>query len=206
MQLKHLLITVILFNSLSSSAQINKGSIFLGGNLYFSSQKNEGYKSKTTNLGVNPSIGKAIKQNLVAGFDLNYSNREYTNNDTAKTIQQFIGAGVFLRKYAPLGKGFYLFGHARAGGSYNKTKQEFNYSDDGKGYSVGVNIYPGISYEVNKKLHLEAALGGLLYMSYSKDKFTRKDGSEYIQSGFSVETSISNAAELSVGLRFLISS
>ncbi|HTE25159.1 hypothetical protein [Flavitalea sp.] len=204
MQLKHLLITVITFTSLSASAQISKGSVFLGGNLYFSTQKNENYNYKNTNLGISPSIGKAIKQNLVAGFDITYQNQQTRNNDSTKTSQQLIGGGVFIRKYAPIGKGFYLFGHARAGGSYNTTKQESNSSDESMGYTVNLNAYPGISFEVNRKLHLEASLPGLLYISHGMDKYTRTDGSEYKQSAFSVGTSISNATELSVGLRVLI--
>ena len=210
MQLKHLLVTVITLTSLSASAQINKGSIFLGGNVFFASQKSDGYDVnnpdhyRLTSFGISPSIGKAIRQNMVAGFDFTYYNSLTKANPVGKTTQQLIGGGVFIRKYAPLGKGFYLFGHARAGGSYNDIKHESGNGNDGKGYSITINAYPGISYEVTKKLHLEASLPGLFYLNYGSSKFTRPNGSQYSESGFSIGTSISNAAAISLGLRFLI--
>jgi hypothetical protein len=202
--IKHLLITVIAFTSLAASAQINKGSILLGGNLGFSTQNNEEFKSKSTNLWIDLSAGRAIKQNLVAGFDLTYNNNQTKSNDSTKTIQQFSGAGVFVRKYAPMGKGFYLFGHGRAGAAYRTTKQELNNYDEGKGYNINLGVYPGISYEVNKKFHLEASLPGFLSINYGKDKYTRENGSEYKHSAFSFSTSISNAVAISIGLRVLI--
>src|SRR5688500_5128247 len=120
--IKHLLITVMSITTLSASSQITKGSILLGGNLGFATENNEDYKSKTTSTGVNISVGKAIRQNLVAGSDITYSYYRTKTGDTAKTIQQHYGAGFFLRKYASLGKGFYLFGQARAGASYTALK------------------------------------------------------------------------------------
>jgi hypothetical protein len=204
--IKHLLIAVMALTTLSTSAQIKKGSILFGGNLGFSTQNNEEYKHKATSIGINLSAGKAIRQNLVAGFDLTYSAYQTKNNDSVKTNQEYAGAGVFIRKYAPLGKGFYLFGHARAGAAYTTTKQEFNSNDESKGYTININAYPGISYEVNRKMHLEASMPGLLYISYGKGKNTRADGSHYRNSSFSVGASISNAVEISIGLRILIAS
>src|SRR5688500_1270098 len=136
--IKHLLITVMSITTLSASAQITNGSILLGANLVFATEKNENYNSKTTRTDGNISDVKAISQNLVAGSDITYSYYRTKTGDTAKTIQQHYGAGFFLRKYASLGKGFYLFGQARAGASYTALKQEFSCLRESKGYVIGI--------------------------------------------------------------------
>src|SRR5690349_3813289 len=118
MYCKHLLITVITCWSLSASAQISKGSLFLGGNLFFSTQKNEDAKFTNTAFSVNPAIGKAIRENLILGIDLTYLNQQTKSNDSTRSTEQYAGAGFFARKYASIGKGFYLFGQARVGGYY----------------------------------------------------------------------------------------
>ncbi|MHA4843381.1 outer membrane beta-barrel protein [Flavitalea antarctica] len=202
--IKHLLITVIMITTLSASAQVNKGSILLGGNLGFATENNEDYKSKTTSTGVSISVGKAIRQNLVAGSDISHGYYRTKTNDTSKTIQQYYGAGFFLRKYAALGKGFYLFGQARAGASYTTIKQELSYLRESKGYVIGIYAYPGFSYELNRKLHLEASLPGFLSVYYQKSKNEDPDGSKSVNSVFAFSSAISNAAALSIGLRILI--
>src|SRR5450432_3887500 len=100
--------------SLVSNAQISQGSVLLGGDIDFNSQKTHSTDaintSNNSNFSFNPSIGKAIKDNLVLGFDASYGHVQNSsdagggNTSTAKT--DTYGLGVFLQKYFPLGKGF----------------------------------------------------------------------------------------------------
>ena len=206
MHLKHLLITVMTVTSLSASAQIKKGSVFLGGNFFYANQTHHGSDARYTSVGLSPAIGKAIRDNVIAGIDIIYHNQQTTNFDTSKSTDQSIGAGLFIRKYMALGKGFYLFGQARAGGSYISVRNKMNDRPDGKGYSVNLSAYPGISFEVNRKLHLEAGLANLFHLNYSQTSFTPYNENKYKNSAFSVGTSLSNGTSLTVGIRIFLAS
>src|ERR1700748_1997091 len=110
----------ILFISISmvSNAQISQGSLLLGGDLSFNSQNTrtpQGSPSNynATTVTLNPSIGKAIKDNLVLGLILDYShystNSENPGVPNTVTDYNTYGAGVYLRKYFPVGKNFSVF-------------------------------------------------------------------------------------------------
>src|SRR5688500_14694907 len=104
-----LLIASSLFIVSTANAQISKGSILLGGNLSFSSVKSEdGIKQPNLNLNLSPSIGKAIKENLIVGVGLGYS--RYRNGPKGSEIEYSnkYGGDLFVRKYYPLGRNFYL--------------------------------------------------------------------------------------------------
>jgi hypothetical protein len=68
----------ILFASVAS-AQISKGSLFLGGNISTASSKVElpnGQEQEQKGFMISPAIGTAIKNNLIVGVDLTYSKYE----------------------------------------------------------------------------------------------------------------------------------
>lgn len=201
---KHLLIIVLIFCSSFAAAQIKKGTVFIGGNLNFSIQNYEDGVNKNHSIGLSPMIGKAVRENFVAGFALNYVNQKSTDYDTSTTDQQWFGAGLFLRRYLEIGNGFYVFAHGNAGAAYTTLETNAQFRNDEKGYSINISAYPGISYQVNRKLHLEAALSSLLYIDYTNRKVTRTNGSTYRNKSFALGTSLSNGANLSVGIRFLL--
>jgi hypothetical protein len=75
-----------------------------------------------------------------------------------------------------LGKGFYLFVQGRAGGTYNRREiydliSSVN-STISKGYDIQIAVYPGLAYNVSKKLQIEAGFNnpGYLQFSHSKQK------------------------------------
>ncbi len=201
--------------SVFAHAQISKGSVLLGGNFsagksQYSSSANDNESSQRS-FNFAPTLGWATKENTVWGFNLGF------NHSKSKSIhypekQQGSGysAGLFFRKYATLGKGFYLFGQANAG--YNQWKQEeahaaSNYSRVSKSRSIGISAYPGITYAVGKRFHVEVGLNELVSLGYSKyDIKTSQSGTESTtkSSGFSISTSFSNSNPFNVGFRFLI--
>ncbi len=115
------LLFIVLFSIVFSRsyAQISKGSIFLGGQINFTSYSISGMNSQKSNsFTFSPAIGKAIKDNMVVGVDITYAHVQ-GDQDTVplnETTDVF-GAGVFMRRYVPLGKGFYVFGQGRFGAS-----------------------------------------------------------------------------------------
>ena len=207
-------VTCLLFLAFTSSAQIKKGSLFLGGNLGGSTQtskSNGATTNKQNGLTVSPVIGKAVSDNLIFGVDVSFGIFKSDNtgiNQNQK--QQNYGAGFFLRKYKPLGKsGFLLFLQGDMGYGYSnfETNGQQPYFNRTKRHSVGISGYPGISYAVNKKLHIETGFNNLVGINYFTEK--RIDGGIIVNTtrtnGFSVNTSLNNLSNLYVGFRLLLS-
>ncbi|HKO79710.1 MAG TPA: hypothetical protein VJU78_04905 [Chitinophagaceae bacterium] len=78
--------------------------------------------------------------------------------------------------------------------------------DETKQFTISVNAYPGISYAVSKKLHLETGFNNLLMVNYFHGK--RETGNPvitYKAKGFNVSSSLNNAtSSLYLGFRLLI--
>jgi hypothetical protein len=191
-----------------SFSQINKGSVLLGGGVGISSNKVEDADpaKKSNYLSITPTAGIAIRQNTVAGLQLTY----WDVNDNIYSAPQKdertgYGAEVFLRKYVTLGKGFYLFG--QGGIQYNHssyTNTYPNYENKQKGWSIGFNLYPGISYAVSQKFHLEAGLAQLADLSYSKTKYINQGQTEK-RSGINFDAKTSSLSNINIGFRVFLS-
>jgi hypothetical protein len=211
-------IFIALFFS-QANAQIKKGGIWLGGQLNFYSQHNNytqpnNYTTNNSNFSISPSIGKAIKDNLVAGIDLayNYGKTSLSNiySSTAYQATNNFGVGVYLRKYAPLGKNFYLFGQGRLGGTSLDTEvkdQSAVYSSN-KGYSIDLGFYPGISYQVSKRVQLETGLNNLFDINLqhvvSKQFNAGSVSAASTSNTFLVSSSLSSLVSLTLGFRVLL--
>lgn len=199
----------------SANAQITKGSVFLGGDISGSSQKTKttdditAYKQNMINIF--PVFGKAIKDNLVLGVNAGFGIYDDNNleNDWKHKTNSY-SAGVFLRKYKNIGtSGFYLFVQGGFGAGYMNQKQEGPSPDNFhelKRISVGVNAYPGLSYAVSRKLHLETGFNNLLTLNYFHDKIEAGSPlTNYKANGFSIASSLNNATSaLYLGFRLLI--
>src|SRR4051812_14967137 len=117
-----------LFFSSATDAQIKKGSLLLGGDISFSKNKGSydyqpSYDYSTKGLTLNPSLGVAIKENTIVGAGLSYGKTWFqSSNSNSDRKSDGKGAQLYIRKYMPLGKGFYLFG--QSGAYVNKSKDE----------------------------------------------------------------------------------
>ena len=98
-------IALLVFSSSSLSAQIQKGSILLGGQVHYStgSYEEDDFTAKTSGGSVGISIGKAFKENTVIGLNLSFSPRKevdvYRWPDTANVSIHNSSYGVFIRQY-----------------------------------------------------------------------------------------------------------
>lgn len=208
-----------------SQAQIKKGDILLGGTLSFNTEKtstdnnapNPAYKQ--TGYNITPSIGKAIKDNLLAGFDLTYIGSNYTQGSGTGSYTSKIhnyGAGVFLRQYKPLGSGFAIFIQTRLGGSYNTQKNQYEGApypyNDIKGYSFDLSFYPGIAYAITKRVQLETGFANLVDVNYTHSKNTITTGTNNDvlttsrSNAFNISTSLSSNFGFAVGIKVLLGS
>ena len=206
------LIVIAVLTSSSIYAQISKGSILLGGGIGYSNQENkqEGstVESKTSNFYISPAIGIAVKENLIVGGDLSFSS-QMQENGSNETTNKYYGAGIYMRKYLAVASRFYIFGQGRIGGNIfdGENTQVTDFISNSKGYNINAGIYPGISFQVNKKLHLETGFNNLVYLQYENVKIkTQSLGNidNYTSKSFSVNSSLNNMSGLYVGFRLLI--
>ena len=212
---KLLLCTVIVtIATISVNAQIKKGSVFLGGDLSGSYQtsKNTGPNTqKNGGLTISPVLGVFTRDNFMVGGNLGFgfSNSKSGTDYTSKGSSY--SAGVFVRQYKNLGTGgFYLFFQGELSGSYSTMKLESSLPADNSkqtNTTIGVSAYPGVSYAVSKRIHLETGFRNLVSLSYQKGKLETGDPlTTYSNtSGVSFGSSLSNAtSSLFLGVRFLL--
>lgn len=206
-----LLALVILFSFIGSvNAQIGKGSLWLGGGIGYSSSKSDNLtpETKTTNFNVNPGIGTAVKDNLIVGIDVSYSNEVdkaplYVGGGSINETKKYTtyGAGVFARQYVPIVNRLYIFGQARV--YYLGGKQTDEYStvnNKTENWSTGLSFYPGVSFALTKKLHLESGFNNLFNVSYGQSK----NNGTVTAKNFAVGATTNNSSYFTVGFRLLI--
>lgn len=212
MKRKFLLFLLIAVSSTQIvKAQIPKGTIFLGGQVGFGIGKTDSENSipdsRQTNYSFAPAIGVFVKNNLVWGGDVYVNGYRYNYESIPDQKQFSTGLGVFVRQYLPVLDRLYLFGQGRFNAGY-LSENSFNGSTNvkGKGYNVSIGISPGISFALKKNIHLESSFAGLASISFSHIKRTYDDlpGAVSKSNSFSIGGNLNNAAEFTIGIRFLL--
>lgn len=207
----------IIAASTTTQAQITKGSTLLGGNLSFGQSKLDSdfaqSELKATTFSISPSIGVAVKENLIAGVNIGYSTgkqKQVSSNQTVLDVKTTgFTAGVFIRKYKQLAKSnFYLFGEGDLNYTNMKEERKEQMPDlsTTKTHTVFLSVKPGVSYAVNNRLHLELGLNNLINAGYTATKQSNDQNDNTIkQNSFGVSTNITNLTNnISLGVRFLL--
>jgi hypothetical protein len=209
----------LLFIVLLSQAQISKGTIVLGGNLGYTQQNSSSGTSpsnavKSTDLDINPSFGKAIKDNLVLGFDVTYGNTTLSQDQSFNDKSNDFGAGFFVRKYKPLGNGFYLFGQSRLGGGYSHGRNDGldgannPESDISNGFNLSLQFYPGIAYAINRNWQIEMGLPNFFAVTYNRSKETISYIGQPDQisnsNDFEATSTLTGSNNFTIGLRYFV--
>lgn len=170
MKAKILLSFVILFfAAITTNAQITEGKYLLGGSVGFYSQSNPDNNSGYANV----LLGKVINENTVVGLIGSISVAKNYTTSYSYEVNQY-SAGIFYRKYKPLGKNFYFLQEVDA--SFQHSKKYTNYFSNIDRYlhvkSNGaiITYVPGISYAVSKKMQIELIMPGLASVSYTHAK------------------------------------
>lgn len=200
-------------------AQINKGSVFIGGDIGGSIQKTTKNGITYTDrkgIIISPAYGKAIKDNLIVGINLlfQYTNDKFpgTSNTTydVKQTQPFYGLGFFLRKYKPIGRSsFYVFVESGISSLYslfNKENSTTLEKQNSKLIIINLYAYPGISYAINKRLQLESGFVNLLRLSYTHQKniIQSTTTSTFVTNTLGFGVSLNNIAPFYIGFRVLL--
>ena len=207
----NLILGIILLLSLISanvSAQLTKGSTWLGGTVGYSSYSNESQfsaKQKTQTLYFNPAVGKIVKPGLVVGIEFSYYFHEEKNDAMINDLKENrYGAGVFMRKYIETFKKLYLFGHLKLDGAIG-SRDNFNTSPvaKAKGWRAEAYVYPGLSYMLNSRIALEASFYNLFGISYMDYK-TKTPGKTYREVNFSALADLDLVGNFGLGIRLIL--
>jgi hypothetical protein len=214
------LLLFVLMSSIAD-AQVKKGEIVLGGHLGYSDQSQAQLTSppvttKSTLLDINPSIGKAIRDNLVLGIDIAYMHGTdgQTPAGTGASSQTENGftAGVFIRRYKPIGAGFSLFGQAEVSGNYSHSNYVAPSSNlvlnRYNSYGFALGITPGIAYALSRRWQIETSLPNFLSVTYDHNKTTQQYDNSPASSvdghSFGISSSLTGNDEFTVGVRYFI--
>ena len=213
---------LIAFTMISvANAQIQKGTMVLGGSIGFSTQKSDPGSGGTTTINQNFNVmslfAKAIKQNFIVGGDITYG--KYLNKQTLlsnavyKTDNNSYGIGAFIRGYKNIGSsGFYLFLQSRLGADITNGTNSYTGNpgpatkNDNNGFDIRLNLYPGVSYAVTPKMHIETGLNDLFQVSYNNSKSSGNQPSDTKtkSSGFNAGIGLGSSTMWTVGVKFFL--
>ena len=216
-------IALILSISVSSTkAQFEIGQKLLGGNIGFSTVETNNSSNYTTNtigFGISPTYSIFKKPNQLVGLGLSYNysqqksstiigTNESTNNSNS------IGIDAFTQKFFPLSSKFFFTLKGNTGFGYVFGKQ-YNYNgtdkleEKSKGYNVGLNFAPGISYVITPRILCDAALSSVLSLQYAHRKTTNTNiGNDFTttQNTFYINSALNNTllSNINIGFRWLL--
>lgn len=200
-----------------SQAQINKGTILLGGGVsVYTDAGTPTYggqaepKTNYARFSIAPAVGLAIRSNLVLGVDGAYSHANENPGGTLK--EQDYSFGIFVRKYKYLGSRFYFYSEPRLGYFYDDQKSGpavDNFTEN-KQSGAELSFAPGVAYSLNRHWQLEVAFPNVIDASYEHTDYTQvgvggpatetKTGDNI----FNLSTSLTTNFQLQVGVRYLI--
>lgn len=213
MKRKLLISCAVLFTAIAANAQMEKGTVLLGGNLSVGTYNNtfNGTETKSTTFGIAPSVGWAYSTNRFLGFSLNYAYSKQSQDYKQNTF----GVGVYMRQYLPVAKSLYLFAHEGLSVSTNKGSGVIGTtlpaSRDSKGWNATLGLSPGLAYDLTKKIQLELLLNNLLGVGYSHSKITDTpqgggivNESKVNSFSFNSNADPTQLTNISVGVRFTL--
>jgi len=202
-----------------SQAQITKGTTFIGGGVSFGDSRSTGGDTSysynnphSSSFNITPSISWAVKDNLVFGVILGYghSKTDYAAANSPANKQNSYTAGVFLRKYKPVGQGFNLFLQNNLNFNYSKTTNNGGqqYETTGTTWGPSFGLAPGVAYRLGRHWQAEAMLPGLVsvYYNHTSSSQANPGTPEYrpVTNNFGISTSVSNLTQFTLGILYNI--
>ncbi|MBZ4190857.1 porin family protein [Niabella beijingensis] len=186
-----------------STAQADKGTNLIGGNIYFNNNQYE--SSGSGRIGTfQLKAGHAFTSGVIWGVQGGYLFLKQKNRDGEATSEQSgFSAGVFNRLYKSLGNDFSLFGESSLGYSSSDLKMPSN-SAHTRQNVVGLGFTPGLSYKVLDWANIELMLPNILAVSYAKNSTKNNDTSTKTEETFSAKTSLSGSPLNTLGVGFSV--
>ena len=215
---KILTVLVCIIIAQLAQAQVQKGSLFLGGSIGITKSNGEagnGDKSNVFNWNISPQIGKAIDQNKVVGLQFslggNTNENTYAGGSTGKNEGKQLGVGLFYRQYFPIYKKWMFYGQANANLNFfnSSSSTQGIKSQQTKLTSGTLTASLGITYQVSKKLWLEAGLSNLAAIEYNHQKSETLSSAGVVTSTFknnsvSANFNLNGSNNFAFGFRWII--
>lgn len=155
-------------NAQTTAEGFSKGSMFLSGNLGFSSTKYPGGidDTKVSGFTFSPEFGYFVSNNIAVGIALGISS---SKTDYGAFEEKFTGmqVGAFGRYYFTPASRFSMF--LNLGANYMTEKYEETGDPDEKYNGFGVGFGPGLHYFISNRLALQTSIGVLGFTSWKPD-------------------------------------
>lgn len=159
--------------AICSFANAQKGTILVGGNIGYTSEKSEFRFSedKVSTFTFSPKVGYQFHENWTVGGEFSLSTSDIDNADVNRKDNRF-RTGAFVRYTKPLSQTFSVFADMGAGFQTEKNKI---YANNGnsyvryKGNGAYVDVTPALFINMKKGFGLNFSIGGLGYETLSFD-------------------------------------
>ncbi|OXB05902.1 outer membrane beta-barrel protein [Flavobacterium pectinovorum] len=190
---------LILALAMFSFANAQKGTILVGGNIGFTSEKNDnqGEERKSNSFGFSPKVGYQFHDNWTAGveFALSSSKSTFSLNSIGESESKFnaFKVGAFVRYSVPLSETFSVFADLGAGFQNQKNKDYINGSltSESKADGLYAGITPALFINMKKGFGLNFSIGGLGYETLSFDTSDTDVSKFYFNFGKTVNIGVS---------------
>jgi opacity protein-like surface antigen len=182
-----------------SFANAQKGTILIGGNIGFTSEKNDnqGEERKSNSFGFSPKVGYQFHDNWTAGVEFALSSSKSTSslNSIGESESKFnaFKVGAFVRYSVPLSETFSVFADLGAGFQNQKNKDYINGSltSESKADGLYTGITPALFINMKKGFGLNFSIGGLGYETLSFDTSDTDVSKFYFNFGKTVNIGVS---------------
>jgi len=182
-----------------SFANAQKGTILIGGNIGFTSEKNDnqGEERKSNSFGFSPKVGYQFHDNWTAGVEFALSSSKSTSslNSIGESESKFnaFKVGAFVRYSVPLSETFSVFADLGAGFQNQKNKDYINGSltSESKADGLYTGITPALFINMEKGFGLNFSIGGLGYETLSFDTSDTDVSKFYFNFGKTVNIGVS---------------
>lgn len=157
-------------------------------------------KTSITTFSIAPRAGKFLSDKIAVGVQLGLMSRSEKTHGEPEEIDRFLTYGFtpFGRYYAFRLNKLSLFAQADFGLYFGSTKNILG-STTTKGpktTTISLNAFPGIAYDLNEKISLEAVIGGFNFgISRSSEKINdNKDIDTNIGFGVNMNSIVTSGA------------
>ncbi|RKR09653.1 outer membrane protein with beta-barrel domain [Flavobacterium sp. 90] len=164
--------------AICSFANAQKGTILVGGNIGFTSEKSEYQFGEATNneFSFSPKVGYQFNDNWTVGGEFTVASAK-DDNGTREIKDNNFKIGAFVRYSVPLSQTFSIFADMGAGFQNAKSKVygPGNAFAKSKADGMYVGITPALFINMKKGFGLNFSIGGLGYETLSYDN----NGADY---------------------------
>ena len=207
-----LFVFILLISSSVAYSQFNKGSVLLGADLSFNTQTSTSglNENKSNGFYISPTVAFATKLNTFWGGSLNYGHSKSESGLNTEQTSNSYGASVFCRKYKQVLGKVYAFVQGGINGGIAKFESNSgpDFYSESNSFNVGLNVIPGVSVNVTKKVYIEAGINNIASVNYSHAKtssYNFGNTTKGKSSGFGFSSSLGSFTDnLYFGFRFII--